>query len=193
MEEKKKALLGLTQTPCVPVFLWLVMFLSWPGPSCLRSTLCAFLLLCFFQALSLPVLLFLHGSKSLPSYETSLNPTSHPQSLLWPPLAWWSPIHLNPCSIYSLHLAFSQELPLTYPVSPPNIDFGGELTASCSWAFGSEGDLWSTVSRSELNEVPDHEPTPGSPQEFPVKLPPPPLCVPFPVLPASPLNHRFPC
>ena len=153
---------------------------SWVGQDLLASEAHS-VLVSFFQALSRPVPLFLHVSKSLPSYETSLNPTSYPRSLLWPPLAWWSPTHLHPCSIYSLHLrlAFSQELPLTCPVSPPNIYFGRELTASCSWAFGSGGDLWSTVSRSELNEAPDQEPTPGSPQEFPVKLPPPPLCVHF--------------
>ena len=129
---------------------------------------------------------------------------SHHMRPAWTPLhthkasfdhLWHDGTHLHPCSIYSLHLrlAFSQELPLTCPISPPSIYFRGELTASCSWAFGSGGDLWSIVSRSELNEAPDQEPTPGSPQEFPVKLPPPPLCVPFPALPASPLNHRFPC
>lgn len=112
----------------------------------------------------------------------------------------WPPMHLNSYSTYSLnlHVAFRQELPLTCPVLLLNIFSLGKkiqhrvgLLASILWEVESGGDLWSAVSRSELNEVPGNEPTPESPQKFPVNTPA--LCLPSPLPQASSLNHEFPC
>lgn len=71
------------------------------------------------------------------------------------------------------------------------VEYRADLPPSSLWAVESGGDLWSAVSRSELNEVPGNGPTPESPQKFPVNTPA--LCLPFPLLQASPLNHEFPC
>lgn len=65
------------------------------------------------------------------------------------------------------------------------------LPASNLWEAESGGDLWSAVSRSELNEVPGNGPTSESPQKFPVNTPAP--CLPFPLFQASALNHEFSC
>lgn len=161
----------------VSPFLWLAIVLSLPGPSCLRKTLCySTFVLC---SDSVPCLCSFFSM--YPNLSHRMRPTRTPLLTLedtldhlWP---WWSPTHLHSYSIYSLnpYVAFSQELPLTCPVSLLNTSLLGEhvqyslgLLPSSPWAFGSGGDLWSAVSRSEVNEVPDNGATPGSPQEFPV-------------------------
>lgn len=65
-----------------------------------------------------------------------------------------------------------------------NFFFGGRtysiglasLPPSSPWAFESEGDLWSAVSSSELNEVPDNgpPPTPAPPIPTGISCQPPP-------------------
>lgn len=104
-----------------------------------RSMLCAFLtFFVLFQALSLPVLLFFSTDPNLPSYETSLNPTSHPRSLLDHLCHDDLLTHLNPCSDIPPP-GLQSRMPLTCPVLPPNIDLGGELTASAHGHLGQKG------------------------------------------------------